>query len=754
MYFERFGSERCSLSGLSSFLLIAVMLYIMMSNSLSSLDKSYQQFKNDFIQEDFHFIAANQIEESQVDRLKEEFSIQLEERSFTDVSLEGEETLRVLTVSKEVNLPYVSDGLLPETKNEIALSEKFAETLNVKVGDSIRIKGNSYTISGLIFLPDYVYPIENETNLLSIPGSFGVGVMTEEGMSALGLPLITQYMGVTEQNSDLTELKQEMNQVVPVLKWVNASENPGISTFETEVEGSKSFSTVLPLFITLLAIMMVTLLVTKQIEWERKQIGTLKALGFSKGELVNAYISLPLLVGLTGTVLGSIAGWLLSAPIQALYTDYYHIPSLTTVGNPLIFVWAIAVPVFLILIISGIAIHRKVSSDPLTLMHGAAIGELKHYRTVGSRFVSRFSNFQTKYRVRAMLRSKSRMFYMLIGSIFSSVTLLFGFLSMNSLDTLFTDTYQNVNKYNYAVHYNSIQTEQDATGGDPFALIQAEIGTINVNDKKKAVADQTVTLYGVDPEVTLVDLSVGENSGNISAALKDGVIINQVIAYTHDLHLGDEITLISSTNGEEMTFQINGIVDSYTGASLYTDIAILNEMAGFPEHSYTGIWTMEEPKDQSEIFMMEDKSKIVDSFESLIGPSRFSILITAGIAIFIGVLIMSLLTNMILEENTYTISMLKVLGYENKAIAKMVLNLYTAVVIVGYLLSIPLSLAAMESIVKYLAGETSFALPVELSPISLIAGLLIMLVTYQLSLFVSKRKVAKISLQEVMKRQD
>ncbi|MET3696241.1 ABC-type lipoprotein release transport system permease subunit [Bacillus oleivorans] len=735
-------------------LFIAVMLYIMMTNSLSSLDKSYRIFNEDYVQEDFHFIAANKIEESQADRLEEELSIQLEKRSFADVSLEGEETLRILTVSNEVNLPYVSEGELPQSENEIALSEKFAGLLSLNVGELIHFNGESYTISGLVYLPDYVYPVENEANLLSMPGSFGVSVMTEAGLAATGLPLITQYMGVIEQNTDLTKLKKEINDVVPVLKWVNASENPGISTFETEVEGSKSFSALLPLIITLLAIMMVTLLAAKQIEWERKQIGTLKALGFTKGELLKAYISLPLLVGLAGTILGGAAGWLLSTPVQVLYTDFYHIPPITSVGNPFIFLWAITVPVFLILLISGIAIYRKVSSDLLSLMKGSASGELKQNTLQGNWVVSRFSNFQTKYRIRALLRSKSRVFYMLVGSIFSSVTLLFGFLSMNSMDTLFTDTYQNVNKYNYAVHYSGIQTDQRLTDDEPFTLIQAELDSIKDNDQEKSVAHQTVAFYGVDPSVTLVDLSVGETNGDIAKALAGGVIINQVVAYTHDLEVGDEISLISSTNSEAMTFAITGIVESYTGASIYTDRAVLNELAGFPEHTYTGKWTMEEPDDQSAIFMMEDKTEIVDSFESMMGPSRYSILITAGIAIFIGVLIMSLLTNMILEENTYTISMLKVLGYENKAVAKMVLNLYTAVVIVGYLLSIPLSLMAMESIVKYLAGETSFALPVELSPIWLAAGLLIMLLTYQLSLFVSKRKIGKISLQEVMTRQD
>lgn len=735
-------------------LIVAVMLYIMMTNSLSSLDKSYQLFKADYKQEDFNFISSEKMEKSKIDSLEEELSIQLEERTMVDISLDQDQTLRIMTVSDEINLPYMQEGKLPSAANEMALTEKYSRTLQVDVGDSLELNGTSFIITGLVYLPDYVYPIENEANLLSIPGAFGLGLMTDEGMNEIGVTGITQYSGLTEGTSDLTVIKQKINSIVPVLKWVDASENPAISTFETEVEGSKSFSSILPLIITLIAIMMVTLLVTKHIEWERKQIGTLKALGYSKWELLKAYISLPLLVGLTGTILGTAFGWLLSTPMQMLYTDFYHIPPITSVGSVSAFVMAIVIPVLLLLVVSGIAIYRKVSSDPLLLMKGTNQKQHNQHVMSGNWLVKRFSSFQTKYRVRSMLRSKSRMFYMLVGSIFSSVTLIFGFLNMNSIDSLFTDTYQNVNKYNYGVYYSGFHTGNGENNEDPFTLIQAEIKSIMVDGKETAVTDQTVSLYGVDPELTLVDLSVGEHEGNVSESLTEGIMINQVIAYSLDVELGDQISLVSSTNGESKSFTVKGIVKSYTGAAIYTSRDTVNDFAGYPDQVFTGVWTMDEPKDQSQIFMIEDKTQIVEAFETMIGPSKYSIVITAGIAIFIGVLIMSLLTNMILEENTYTISMLKVLGYENKAVAKMVLNLYTAVVVAGYLISIPISLVAMNAIVKYMAGETSFALPVELEPISLIVGLLIILFTYQLSLFVSKRKLRKISLEEVMKRQE
>ncbi|GAA0346396.1 FtsX-like permease family protein [Bacillus carboniphilus] len=733
-------------------LMIAVMLYIMMTNSLTSLDKSYQMFKENYQQESFQFISADRMEAEQVAKLEQKMGIELEERSFVDVSVDGDRTLRLLTIPTNINQPYLTEGVIPTNENEVALAEKYAAILGLTVGDNLKLNNQTFEISGLVYLPDYIYPIENEANLMSMPGDFGVGLLTVDGLSYLGLPSVIQYSGLNSSEMELTKVKQEINKLIPVLKWTNANENPAISTFETEVEGSMKFSSFLPLIITLMAIMMVTLLVTKQIEWERKQIGTLKALGYQRFELLKAYISLPLLVGLLGTILGSLLGWVLSSPLQTLYTDFYHIPTFTSVGSVFSFVLAILVPVLLLLVISGIAIFRKVSSDPLTLMKGEQSGHQINQKVRGQSFISKFSNYQTKYRVRAMLRSKSRMFYMLIGSIFSSVTLIFGFLNMNSIDVLFTETFQNVNQYNYGVYYKGLQTEE--VDGDPFTLIQSEIDTITVGGQEKEISGPSVSLYGVDSDVTLVNLEEANLEGNIKKALEEGVIINQVISYSHNLEIGDQISLISATNGDTHTFTVQGIVEAYTGATIYASRHTVNEFAGFPAKSYTGAWTLNEPNDQSEIFMLEDKAKIVDSFESLIGPSRYSILITAGIAITIGVLIMSLLTNMILEENTYTISMLKVLGYEDKTIAKMVLNLYTTVVLVGYIISIPISLLAMNEVVRYLASETSFALPVKLQPIWIMIGLLIILLTYQLSLFVSKRKLRKVSLQEVMKHQD
>ncbi|MBD1378749.1 FtsX-like permease family protein [Metabacillus arenae] len=108
---------------------------------------------------------------------------------------------------------------------------------------------------------------------------------------------------------------------------------------------------------------------------------------------------------------------------------------------------------------------------------------------------------------------------------------------------------------------------------------------------------------------------------------------------------------------------------------------------------------------------------MIDAFEALIGPMRYSIIIISAFAFVIGFIIIRLVTNLMIEENTSTIALLKVIGYENKRISSLMLNLYTPVVIFAYLLGVPLGIFSFETMMKSIAEETSFTLPAEIQPI-------------------------------------
>ena len=118
-----------------------------------------------------------------------------------------------------------------------------------------------------------------------------------------------------------------------------------------------------------------------------------------------------------------------------------------------------------------------------------------------------------------------------------------------------------------------------------------------------------------------------------------------------------------------------------------------------------------------------------------------------------ALIIIMVIANIVVEENKKTISLMKVLGYENKRISKIVLNIYTPFIIIAYLISIPVMTKILKMIVKALLGDTKITIPIEADPVMLGFGLIGLLAAYYLALALSKKVLNKIPLAIALKRE-
>ena len=107
----------------------------------------------------------------------------------------------------------------------------------------------------------------------------------------------------------------------------------------------------------------------------------------------------------------------------------------------------------------------------------------------------------------------------------------------------------------------------------------------------------------------------------------------------------------------------------------------------------------------------------------------------------------------VVEENKKTISLMKVMGYKNDEISSVVLNIYTPFVIIAYLLSIPAMISILKAIVKILTKDTNMSFPIEISPFMAIVGLISLVVSYYIAIYLSRRALNKVPLAEALKRE-
>ncbi len=442
--------------GVVTLIVFGVLLYVMLSSAVHTIETSSIVFKEEYEQEDFHFSVSDALTEDEISTLKENYDVHMEERLQRDLDVSADSTIRVFSLPESVNLPHVESGELPNSPKELAVAATYASANELKVGDTVTVSNQDFTISGLIYLPDYIYSLKNETDIIGDPNAFGVGLMTSEGMKDL-TGVSTYYIGKWEGEPKASMLKGAVSSMSPLLSWTDKEDNPRISYIEAEIEGTKSFTTVLPLFVGIIALLMVVILVKRRLETQRKQIGTQLALGYQSDELTRAYLLYPLVVAVLGSLLGIILGLVLSIPITNVYTFYFNLPVLTQWDLPVLpLLLSIIVPIVLLISVSVFVIQKQVKQLPIHLIRS---NRQEKSSRKGLQLTS-INSFKTRFKVRMLTKNVGRILYLMLGIIFATMLLMFGFISMNSMDQLTEKTFNQGMKYDYAIYYSSIQEGQ------------------------------------------------------------------------------------------------------------------------------------------------------------------------------------------------------------------------------------------------------------------------------------------------------
>ena len=252
--------------------------------------------------EDGHFELSKKAKKGTFDSLSatiyEDFYYNLNEDKDGDGKKEG--TIRVFQKNDEVNLASVLDGKLPENKNEIAIDRMYADNNDLQVGDVISVDKKELTVTGLVALSDYSALFSNSSDMMFDAVKFGVGIMTEEGYDAITddhIKYCYSWKYDTEPK-DENEEKEWSDNFVEVLAahssltgYLPRYGNQAIKFTGDDMGGDKAMVEVL-LYI-LIAIMAFIFAVTTNntIVKEASVIGTLRASGYTRRELLLHYLS-------------------------------------------------------------------------------------------------------------------------------------------------------------------------------------------------------------------------------------------------------------------------------------------------------------------------------------------------------------------------------------------------------------------------------------------------------------------------------
>ncbi len=285
--------------------------------------------------------------------------------------------------------------------------------------------------------------------------------------------------------------------------------------------------------------------------------------------------------------------------------------------------------------------------------------------------------------------------------------------------------------------------------------------------------DVTLTLTGKRQSDNEIAPLYNKKGDEISAKLKDGMIITDFMKAWYGLEVGDTVTIeltyydfsYDMGTGQVITVphtvyedvKIVDVTNEFFNPSGYVDFGWLNEVVGnngsenyVYNYKYTNDTTVNELETPFVAFsmnvsnMMEDLEEQMEMMDIFIGI----VVVIAGI---LSLVIIVVMTNFTIEDNFKNISLLKVMGYQDKEISKMVLRIYSPVIMIAYFISIPVTIVVLETLMAVLGELMGVSIPVRMRLTSALIGFATMMVSYMIAIQISKRRVSKIPLQEALK---
>lgn len=695
-------------------------------------------------------VDTGEIIDERIFSLENEFEISLEKRKykqfyFNDMSEEKDILIRIMVDMEKMNYTHIQEGVKPANNNEIAISRTFAKAYNLEIGDTFTLKDKDYEIVGFVIFPDYMYPQLSEGSLLFDPSTQTFALMTEEEFNNVNEYESSYFAGRFNKDSYTTEDIQNLDHKY-MINVVDAKVQFRTGAIFSEIEGNRQMTVAFVGVLIVLSVVVVGLIVNKSIQNESTQIGVIKSLGYRNYEIGFAYLLYPLFAGVIGTGLGYIIGYFSGEPMFQLYHTFYNLPLGRGQGTSKLVFGGIVIPLALLILFSTIVIMLIIRKKPLDLIHSKRNEKIGRISQLLNKTLKRF-NFKTRFKYSIAFRSLGKVFVTFVGVLIASMYLVFSLMGATAFDKMLDSGFKDA-KYNYEVTYT--QFIKDSTDTDEELFTQVPVKIVEVNGKE--VNNESI-MIGMDSTSELNKIKDNEDNDITNLLVDNGAVISKFLALQLKVQIGDTISF-KTMAGDIKHLVVKGISDNYTANNIYASRIKVNSYFDLDGEYYNGKWTVNNPEDSHFIMSKFSKSELVEGLESMMQIAESFIYVMVIISAVIALIVLVIMGDYTVEDNFKSISILKVIGYKDKEISSMVINIYTPLIIITYLLSIPLTIFSFNILMNSIMKELNFAFPLNMSIVEVIIGLAIVLLVYFCSLLLSRRHLNKISLQEALKYED
>ena len=494
---------------------------------------------------------------------------------------------------------------------------------------------------------------------------------------------------IADAESKLIDSREKIANIEnPTWYVLDRYSNTGYNSFIQDTESIENISKVFPIVFFMVALLISLTSMTRMVEEQRTQIGTLKALGYNKLQIASKYVIYAGLACVIGGVLGMSVGFVLLPQIiwtmyQMMYqmTDNIHISFNIIIGGMgllLICVCIIGATIY--------AVLKELVQTPSTLMRPKAPKMGKRVLLEKIPFIWKRLSFSQKVTVRNIFRYKKRFLMTIIGILGCTALIVVGFGVRDSIRCIMPNQFEKVFNYDMQIGLkNGLEDEQkqkyiiSLQEKTELEKVVETYMTSNIAKNQENEEDVQIIVpkepKDLDEVINLTDVKTGEK-----VQLEENAIcLTDKVAELLNVKQGDTITLKDSKDKERQV-KISNIVENYVYHYVYMSRITYENLYGenyntnmlftknnnLSEEQETNLAT--EIMNRSEVASISRNSSIMNLLDDTMKSLNYVVIILIVSAGLLAFVVLYNLSNVNISERIRELATIKVLGFYDKEV--------------------------------------------------------------------------------------
>ena len=723
---------------------VSIMVYLTMSCGFEGMDSYIKEFREECRSEDAQFHIYMPLSEEDLKGFEEDYDLTLEEQAYIDIENEdkdgNEDTIRVFRPSEKLNIYRVTYGEDIADDDEILLCKSYMDENGLAEGDRFTLDSKEYTIAGAFDRPDYISVYKDINGSFSTPDSFAIAMLSPDEYDSVCEAFAEdeiRYYSVrygNDSTENIEDFRKELNDKAIVASYTGSKNNTRISSADSMLTMTKDIRDVIIPIVFLLIMVIIAVVLERKIKSEQKYIGVLSALGYSRFRLAAHYS----LIGIIVSIVGSVLGVVLSVPME-------------NVLIPMCFIKLESLPVQYGLESKGVIISFVV---PLVLFTATMF--LTTYVFLGKKTISLISGIDdknrkvrlrmersklglvTKYRLRMIFGKPVRTVLMIVGICFGSLIFLYTYGVVDSLRVFVDESVDQIGNIEYQYYFSTLRMDEPESG-------TKIIYSVFESGKE----GKATTLMGMEEND---HMNYTLTSGEKADIEGGGYYITKMGSVVYGVSEGDELTIKNVANLEETTITIDGIIENDAQNMIYTSPENVYEITGLKDGVYNLLVSEKEIEyPDSEVSQVITKASLRDQIQEVYKMMKQEIIVMVPFGVIMCVFVIYILVNMLISESKTSISMFKVLGYRNREINRLMVNIYHFVIPVAAVLGLVAGYIFVELYFQANAAAFNAYAEAVFSKATCVKYFVLVFLSYIVSLLLLRRKVDRIDMAESLK---